>query len=106
MKKTSSQSADSTRLQKPWLLPARLLWLVGSLIALALFVAGLTQRVNEINGLYQGNIQSFLTQNQNGEIVMATWPGSAATRAGVLEDDFLLAVNDIPVTTLEQAKAL
>jgi signal transduction histidine kinase len=106
MEKVPVQTTASTNPQKPWLLPARLFWLAGSLIALGLFIAGLSPRAREINDLYQGNIQSFLSQNQNGEIVLSTWSGSSATRAGVLQDDILLAVDDVPVTTLEQAKAL
>lgn len=106
MEKAPVQTIAGTQLRKHWLLPARLLWLIGSLIALGLFIAGLPQRAGEIVDLYQGSIQSFLTQNQNGEIVLSPWPGSTASRAGVLEDDILLAVDDVPVTAPEQAKAL
>jgi signal transduction histidine kinase len=106
MQKASTPTVSSTYLRKPWQLPVRLLWLLGTLIALGLFLSGLPQRALEIDGLYQGSVQTSLSQNQNGEIVLSTWPGSAATRAGVLQDDILLAVEGVPVTTLEQAKAL
>jgi signal transduction histidine kinase len=106
MEKGSAQTNASTHLQQPWLLPARLLWLLGTLIALGLFVAGLPQRAREIDDRYEGSIQSFLLQNQDGEIVLSPQTGSSATRAGVLEDDILLAVDDLPVNGLEQASTL
>ncbi len=106
MEKASIQTNTSTHLQRPWLLPARLLWLAGSLIALGLFIAGLPQRVHEINDLYQGSIQSSLGQDQNGRILLFPEWVSSAARAGVLQYDTLLAVDDIPVTTREQAQAL
>lgn len=106
MERVPDQTIQSKYLQKSFLLPARVLWLIGSLIALGLFLAGLPQRAEEIKDLYQGNILSYLTQNQTGEIVLSPWPGSSAARAGVLEDDVLLAVDNILITSTEQATPL
>jgi signal transduction histidine kinase len=106
MEQTSSQSTVSTRLERPWLLPARILWLVASIIALGLFIAGLPLRAREIHELYRGDIQSVLTQNQLGEVVLSPGSGTKAMQAGVLQGDILLAVDGVNVTSVEQADAL
>ncbi|HET9907561.1 MAG TPA: histidine kinase [Anaerolineales bacterium] len=106
MEQVSAPSLINTKLEKPWLLPLRLLWLAASLIALGLFVAGLPLRAREIHNWYGGNIEAGLTENQAGEVVVSTWPGSASAQAGVLQDDVLLAVDGVPVVSLEQAKTL
>ena len=106
MEQASAQPAIATRLAWPWLLPARILWLACSLAALGLFLAGLPLRAREIHGLYRGDIQAFPYSNQTGEILLSPQTGSTASRAGLLEGDILLAVDEIEITSLEQADAL
>jgi hypothetical protein len=106
MEQVPAQSILRTRLEKPWLLPVRLLWLTALLIALILFIAGLPLRAREIRDWYGGNIQTAFTENQAGEVIVSTGPGTAAAQAGILQGDVLLEVEGIPVTSLEQAKAL
>jgi signal transduction histidine kinase len=101
----STSSLIQTRLKRHWLIPARLLWLTIVLIALGLFTVGLSARYEDIQSVYQGDIQVWLSQNQRGEVVIGTW-GDAAAHAGVLERDVLIAVNDVPVTSVEQAEIL
>lgn len=96
----------NTHLKTPWLLPARLLWLTGSLIALGLFLAGLPLHTREIHELYRGDIQARLTQNQNGEVFLSLHEGSTAAQAGILEGDILLAVAGAEITSAEQADEL
>jgi signal transduction histidine kinase len=96
----------STHLNTPWVFPARVLWLATTLIALGLFFAGLPARANAVSRTYRGDIQASLTQNQKGKIIVSLWPASTATRAGVLDGDVLLAVNNIPITSVDQADAL
>jgi signal transduction histidine kinase len=97
---------SSTHLKNPWLYPARVLWLATTLVALGLFFAGLPARANTVSRTYRGDIQASLTQNQVGKIIVSPWSASVAVRAGVLEGDVLLAVNNVPVTSVEQADAL
>jgi signal transduction histidine kinase len=106
MEQPSAPSAIGTRLAWPWLLPARILWLACSLAALGLFIAGLPLRAREIHGLYRGDIQAFLFRNQAGEIVLSPQTGSTASRAGLLEGDILLAVDEVEITSPEQADVL
>jgi signal transduction histidine kinase len=106
MEQESVQSTISTRLELPWLFPVRVLWLAASLMALGLFIAGLPLRAQEIGALYRGDIQSTLTQNQAGEIVLSPWHRLTATQAGVLQGDILLAVDGVEVTSMKQANAL
>lgn len=96
----------NTHLKTPWMFPARLLWLTGSLIALGLFLAGLPLHTREIHELYRGDIQAWLTQNQNGEVLLSLHAGSTAAQAGILEEDILLAVDGVEITSAEQADAL
>ena len=106
MDQATAPSAARTHLEKPWLLPARMLWLIALLIALALFIAGLPLHAREIRGSYVANIQTTFTENQVGEVVVSPWPGSTAARAGVLDRDILLSVDGIPITSLPQAETL
>lgn len=106
MQQASAQPSLSTRLETPWLLPARIFWLTCSLAALGLFIAGLPLRAREIHDFYRGDIQAFLTQSQVGEVILSPGSGSAASKAGVLQGDILLAVGEIEITSLEQADAL
>ena len=106
MEQGSAPSTVSTRLETPWLFLARVLWVAASLIALGLFVAGLPLRAQEIRALYRGDIQSTLTQNQVGQVVLSPWHRLTATQAGVLQGDILLAVDEVDVTSVEQATAL
>jgi signal transduction histidine kinase len=106
MEQAPAQSAIHTRIQKPWLLSARILWLTTSFIALGLFIAGLPVRADEVQRRYRGDIQVSLTQNQKGDVVISPLFGSTASRAGVLEGDTLVAVNDVVVTSIGQADAL
>jgi|GEM_PF-286567 len=101
----STSTLIQTRLQRPWLIPARILWLTIVLIALGLFTVGLSARYEDIRSTYQGSIQVGLSQNQKGEIVIGTG-GPAAVHAGVLDQDVLIAVNDVRVTSVEQAYSL
>ena len=101
----SASPITQTRLNRRWLIPARLLWLTIVLIALGLFTVGLSARYEDIQSVYQGDIQVWLSQNQRGEVVIGTW-GDAAAHAGVLERDVLIAVDDVPVTSKEQAETL
>lgn len=105
MEQVSAQSPLNTRLEKPWLFPVGALYLAASLIALSFFAAGLPLRVQEIAGLYQGTIQSTVDQNPAGQIVLSPWHQGAATQAGVLQDDILMAVEGVEVTSVEQANA-
>ena len=102
---THSQTSH-TRLQAPWLLPVRIFWLVTTTIAIGLFIAGLSSRSAQINRSYRGDIQATLLQNQKGQIVLSPILGSSALRAGVLEGDILLAVNNVQVTSIQQADSL
>ena len=106
MEQASLQSTVSTRLEAPWLFPARILWLAASLMALGLFIAGLPLRAQEIGAMYRGDIQATLTQNQAGNVVLSPWPRLTATQAGVLQGDILLAVDAVEVTSVEQADTL
>src|SRR5512134_3911043 len=106
MEHVPARSVVRSHREQPWLLPARIFWVAASLVALALFIAGLPVRAREIDGLYRGDIQATLTQNQTGQVVLSTWMGSAAAQAGVLQGDILLAVDGVEVTSLERAEAL
>lgn len=106
MEQAPAQPVLHTQLEKPWLLPVRILWLTVLVIALGLFIAGLPLRAREIRGSYIGNIQATLTENQAGDVLVSPWSGSTAARAGVLQDDILLAVDDVLVTSSDQARAL
>jgi signal transduction histidine kinase len=100
--------AIHTRLNRYLLFPVRLLWLTMTFIALGLFIVGLIKRYEDVSeNSYRSDINVNVLQNQKGEIVLATadWYGDAS-QAGLLERDILLAVNDIPVTSLNQAKVL
>jgi len=100
--------ATNTRLNRYLLLPVRILWLMITFIALGLFVAGLPKRYESLSeSNYRSDIQANVLQNQRGEIVLATadWYGDAS-KGGLLERDILLAVNDVPVKSLNQAKNL
>jgi hypothetical protein len=112
MQQVYTQSMQSpeihTRLNRHLLLPVRILWLMITFIALGLFIAGLPKRYESLSeSSYRNDIQVNVLQNQKGEIILATadWYGDAS-QAGLLERDILLAVNDIPVTSLDQAKNL
>lgn len=106
MEQAPAASNINTHLKTPWLLPARLLWLTGSLIALGLFIAGLPLHTREIHELYRGDIQAWLTQNQNGEVRLSLHAPSTAAQAGILEGDILLAVDGVKITSAEQAEEL
>lgn len=106
MEQAPAASNINTHLKTPWLLPARLLWLTGSLIALGLFIAGLPLHTREIHELYRGDIQAWLTQNQNGEVRLSLHTPSTAAQAGILEGDILLAVDGVEITSAEQADEL
>lgn len=106
MEQAPAASNINTHLKTPWLLPARLLWLTGSLIALGLFIAGLPLHTREIHELYRGDIQAWLTQNQNGEVLLSLHAPSTAAQAGILEEDILLAVDGVEITSAEQADEL
>lgn len=106
MEQASAASNINTHLKTPWLLPARLLWLTGSLVALGLFLAGLPLHTREIHELYRGDIRAWLTQNQNGEVLLSLHTPSTAAQAGILEGDILLAVDGVKITSAEQADEL
>jgi signal transduction histidine kinase len=100
--------ATHTRSNRDLLLPVRVVWLMITFIALGLFIAGLPKRYESISEhSYRSDINVKVLQNQKGEILLATadWYGDAS-QAGLLERDTLLAVNDVPVTSLDQAKNL
>lgn len=103
---TLPSSNIGSYIKPPWLIPARISWLAITLIALGLFIAGLPARASDVNRTYRGDIQASLTQNQKGKIIMSPWSASTAARAGVLEGDILLAVNNVPITSVDQADAL
>ena len=106
MEQASASPARSTRLAWPWLLPARVLWLACCLAALVLFLASLPPYAAEIQRTYRGDAQAVLYQNSIGEVALSPGWGSAAARAGVLEGDVLLSVDEIEIVSLEQADAL
>jgi hypothetical protein len=106
MEQAPAASNINTHLKTPWLLPARLLWLIGSLVALGLFLAGLPLHTREIHELYRGDIQAWLTQNQNGGVRLSLHTPSTAAQAGILEGDILLAVDGVKITSAEQADEL
>lgn len=100
--------ATHTRLNRYLLFPARVLWLMLTFIALGLFSAGLPKRYESLSEVsYSSDIHVNVLQDQKGEIVVATadWFG-VASQAGLLDRDILLAVNDVPVTSVDQAKNL
>jgi signal transduction histidine kinase len=106
MEQVSVHSVIDTKLQKPWLLLVRILWLTAVLFALGLFIVGLPLRARDIKYLYRGDIESPINQNQSGELTLSPFFGSTASQAGVLHGDILLAVDNVPVTSLEQADTL
>jgi signal transduction histidine kinase len=106
MEQAPAHSVVRTQLERPWLLPVRLLWLTALVIALGLFIAGLPLRASELRGRYEGNIQATFMENQVGETIVSPWEGSTAARAGVLQDDILLAVEGVPITSPGQADTL
>ncbi|RIK32241.1 MAG: hypothetical protein DCC56_00085 [Anaerolineae bacterium] len=106
MGQAPAASNISSRLGTAWLFPARLLWLAGSFVALGLFIAGLPVRAREIHELYRGDIQAWLIQNQQGEVVLSPQSVSTAAQAGILEGDILLAVDGVAITSTEQADKL
>ena len=107
MEQATAPSAVRTQLEKPWLLPARILWLTALLISVALFIAGLPLRAQEIRDWYGGGLIATLRESQTGEVIVAAiGMNSTAARAGVLDGDRLLAVDGVPITSLEQANAL
>ena len=106
MEQAPARSVLRTQLETPWLLPVRLLWLTALVIALGLFIAGLPLHAREIRSRYEGNIQATFTENQAGDVIVSPWLGSVAARAGVLQDDILLAVDGVPITSSDQAKTL
>ena len=97
---------SSTRLPRFWLIPARLFWLAATAIAISLFIAGLPSRAKDIDLWYRGDTQAGLLQNSNGQVIVSPYRGYAAARAGLLEGDVLLAVDDVPVTSKDQADRL
>ena len=101
-------SATNTRLNRHLLFPVRVLWLMLTFIVLGLFTAGLPKRYESLSEVtYSSDIHVKVLQDQKGEIVLATadWFG-VASQAGLLDRDILLAVNDVPVTSVDQAKNL
>ena len=106
MEQAPSRSVVRTHLEKPWLLPVRILWLTALVIALGLFIAGLPLRAREIRGSYVGNIQATFTENQARDVIVSPWLGSTAARAGVLDGDILLAVDGVLIASPDQARAL
>jgi signal transduction histidine kinase len=98
-------NAPTTRLNRRLLIPARIAWLIITFIALGLFTAGLPPRYGYANDVYRGDIQALLRLNQKSELIISPYL-VAALHAGVLEGDVLQSVNDIEVTSLEQAKKL
>lgn len=107
MEQATAPSAARTHLEKPWLLPARILWLTVLLIAVALFIAGLPLRAQEIRDWYGGGLIATLRESQTeGVIVASIGMNSTAAQAGVLEGDRLLAVDGVPITSLGQANTL
>jgi len=103
---TMQPPATTTRLNRRWLIPARVLWLIITFIVLGLFTAGLSPRYENTYNSYRGDIQALLRQNQKGEIIITPYWLGAAMHAGVLEGDILLSVNDVAVTSVEQAEEL
>ena len=56
-----------------------------------------------------GGVGMNLSQSQTGEIVLSPFPDSPAAKAGIVEDDVLLAVDNVLIstaTTLDEATAL
>jgi len=103
---TMQPPATNTRLNRRWLIPARVLWLIITFIALGLFAAGLLLRYEDEYNSYRGDIQAQLRLNHKGEIIISPYWLGAAMHAGILESDVLLVVNDLVVTSLEQAEEL
>jgi signal transduction histidine kinase len=99
-------SVPTTRLNRRLLIAARLVWLALAFIALGLFAAGLPYRYQDANDLYRADLQAQLQVDQNREIIITPYWTGAAAQAGILRRDILLTVNDLPVTSLEQAKKL
>jgi hypothetical protein len=68
-------SSASTRLHGGWLLFGRLLWLALVLIAVALFIAGIPFRADDLREQYQAKIGAFFFLN--GGIILpfkqASW---------------------------------
>jgi len=103
----NQSSVANTRLSHRWLTPIRILWLLMCLVALGLFIAGLPKRHESVSEKYFPSIRTLVSQNDNGDIILPTnWLDGDAQQAGLLDGDILLAVNNIPVTSVEQAKEL
>lgn len=51
---------------------------------------------DNLQGSY-GGIGIYLSRSQSGEIILTPYPGSPASRAGLLEGDTLIAVDDIQI---------
>ncbi len=106
MEQAPAQPVLRTQIEKPWLLPIRIIWLTALVIALGLFIAGLPVRAMEIRTRYEGNIQATFLKNQSGDVIVSPWLGSTAARVGVLDGDILLSVDGVPITLLDQAETL
>jgi signal transduction histidine kinase len=96
-------SSASTRLHGGWLLFGRLLWLALVLIAVALFIAGIPFRADDLREQYQAKIGAFFFLNPSGEMLIFPWRNHPAIQAGILEGDILLAVNGKPVQPIHSA---
>ncbi len=99
-----TRSSSSTTLRGGWLLLGRLLWLVFVLIALGLFIAGISPRAKDLREQYQPKIGAFFFSNPSGETLIFPWRDYPAAQAGILSGDVLLAVNGKPIEQINSAQ--
>src|SRR6266511_4102987 len=79
------------------LLLVRAVWAVVATVALGLFVVGLPARAEDLNRRFVDLVGLEAEANQAGDIVLSPRWNSAASRAGILEGDVLVAIDGTPL---------
>lgn len=85
-----------------WIVPIRIVWSVALVAALYLFVTALARLPEPGTAV----LELTLASGKDGGIRISPERGGRVTQAGIYEGDVLVAVNDVPVTSIEQAQGL
>jgi len=91
--------------RRPWMAAAHAAWILVACAALVLFLAGVRERQSGLRWSYWGWVPMDVREETDGKVRVSPWWDGEAARAGILEGDELIAVNDRPVTTVQQAQA-
>jgi signal transduction histidine kinase len=83
----------------------RAAWIALVLLALAVFVAGLPTRWDELRQEFRRHIGFYVVENSAGEIVASPWSSGPAARAGILERDIVVVINGTPAKGKEAIEA-